>query len=571
MRHADDLGLDEYRAAIAVTRLVLGPKMRVQAPPNLVDLRRECRALLDAGVDDWGGVSPLTPDHVNPERPWPSLERLRAVTAECGFELRAAAHRAPRVRRRRRAVARPAGLRPRRRAGATDDGLAARPAYDPTGLPWQEPDGGFATVRGGRRPHRPARRRSTPPAAPTTAAATSTTSTATGTPLREQIVRHETAPEPVPRSGADRDGLSALAAAERDPAGLTDEQALTLMTAEGELLEQVCRLADDLRRDTVGDEVTYVVNRNINFTNVCYVGCRFCAFAQRRTDADAYSLSLDQVADRAEEAWELGATEVCMQGGIDPELPGTAYFDLAAAVKQRVPGMHVHAFSPDGDRQRRLPHRAVGRGLPDQGPRVRPRHHPRHRRGDPRRRGPLGAHQGQAAHADLDRRGHHRAPGRPAVELDDDVRPRRQPPALGRSTCGCSAGSRTRPAGFTEFVPLPFVHHSSPIYLAGVARPGPDPARQPRRARAGPDPAARPDRQHPDQLGQARHRRHPGDAPRRRQRPRRHPDGGDHLPDGRLRARLGARPSPSSPRSPPASAARSASAPRRTACRRPAR
>ena len=113
-----------------------------------------------------------------------------------------------------------------------------------------------------------------------------------------------------------------MRAAERDPAGLTDEQALALLTADGELLDAVCRLADHLRRETVGDEVTYVVNRNINFTNVCYTGCRFCAFAQRRTDADAYSLSLEQVADRAEEAWQLGATEVCMQGGIDPELPG---------------------------------------------------------------------------------------------------------------------------------------------------------------------------------------------------------------------------------------------------------
>src|SRR6201995_5527643 len=118
------------------------------------------------------------------------------------------------------------------------------------------------------------------------------------------------------------------------------------MTDEGDLLEQVCRLADDLRREVVGDEVTYVVNRNITFTTVCYVGCRFCAFAQGRPDADAYSLSLDQVADRAEEAWGLGATEVCMQGGIDPDLRGTAYFDLATAVKKRVPGMHVHAFSP---------------------------------------------------------------------------------------------------------------------------------------------------------------------------------------------------------------------------------
>ena len=149
-----------------------------------------------------------------------------------------------------------------------------------------------------------------------------------------------------PRSPGIREGYAALRAAEADPAGLSDDQALALMTAEGDLLEQVCRLADDLRRETVGDEVTYVVNRNINFTNICYVGCRFCAFAQRKTDADAFSLSLEQVADRAQEAWELGATEVCMQGGIDPELPASAYFDLVTAVKQRVPGMHVHAFSP---------------------------------------------------------------------------------------------------------------------------------------------------------------------------------------------------------------------------------
>ena len=101
-----------------------------------------------------------------------------------------------------------------------------------------------------------------------------------------------------------------------------------------------------MRRDAAGDDVTYVVDRNINFTNVCYTGCRFCAFAQRRTDADAYTLSLAQVADRAQEAWQAGATEVCMQGGIHPDLPGTAYFDLAAEVKRRCPHIHVHAFSP---------------------------------------------------------------------------------------------------------------------------------------------------------------------------------------------------------------------------------
>ncbi len=196
MRHADDLGLDEYRATIAVTRLLLGPKLRVQAPPNLVDLA-ECRALLEAGVDDWGGVSPLTPDHVNPERPWPSVERLRAITAECGFE-----------------------LRPR---------LTVHPEYVTHGEPWLDPrvSGHVAALATRRRP-RPRRRtpggsavagagrrfrhvsgpapaartctpRSTPPAAPRTAAATSTRSTATGRPSgRRQVVSRQ-APERLPQ------------------------------------------------------------------------------------------------------------------------------------------------------------------------------------------------------------------------------------------------------------------------------------------------------------------------------------------------------------------------------------
>ncbi|MBI2243770.1 MAG: bifunctional FO biosynthesis protein CofGH, partial [Nocardioides sp.] len=336
MRHADDLGLEEYRAAIAVTRVVLGPKARVQAPPNLVDLA-ECRALLEAGVDDWGGVSPLTPDHVNPERPWPSLDRLREVTGECGFELRPRLTVHPEYVR-----AGEPWLDPRVSAHvaalATDEGLA-KPSVRPTGLPWQEPDGGFASVGrtdlfaaidadgpgGGRSEDR----RSDFANVYGDWDAVKDAASTTGAP----VVLHA-------------EGREAMAAAESDPGNLCDEHALTLMTAEGPLLEQVCRLADDLRKEAVGEEVTYVVNRNLNFTNVCYVGCRFCAFAQRRTDADAYSLSLEEVADRAAEAWDLGATEVCMQGGIDPELPATAYFDLAGAVKQRVPAMHVHAFSP---------------------------------------------------------------------------------------------------------------------------------------------------------------------------------------------------------------------------------
>jgi len=478
MRHVDDLGLDEYRAAIAVTRIVLGPKARVQAPPNLVDLT-ECRALLDAGVDDWGGVSPLTPDHVNPERPWPSLERLRSITEEAGFTLKARLTVHPSY-----VVAGEPWLDPRISthvsALAAPDGLAID-GIRPVGHPWQEPDP--ALHESGRTDlhrtvdteGRTADRRSDfddvygdwdeiNESAGRVASASERIETPAALGLDTGLV-------PRPYS-TNREGRQALKAAERDPGNLSDEHALTLMTAEGDLLQQVIRLADDLRRDTVGDEVTYVVNRNINFTNVCYVGCRFCAFAQRRTDQDAYSLSLDQVADRAEEAWGLGATEVCMQGGIDPQLPGTAYFDLAAAVKRRVPGMHVHAFSP-----MEIVNGANRTGLSFEDFLI------------------------KARESGLDT-----IPGTAAEILDDEVRwvltkgklPTRTwieivstAHRVGlRSSSTMMYGHVDHPrhwvahlrtlariqddtGGFTEFVPLPFVHHSSPIYLAGVARPGP--------------------------------------------------------------------------------------------------
>ena len=177
--------------------------------------------------------------------------------------------------------------------------------------------------------------------------ATSTTSTATGTRCATEVARTRR-PHPVGAVGRRRRrGRAALRHAERDPAGLTDERRLALLHADGAELERAAALADDLRRDAVGDDVTYVVNRNINFTNVCYTGCRFCAFAQRRTDADAYTLSLDRSATAPRRRGRLGATEVCMQGGIHPDLPGTAYFDIAARGEARAcPDMHVHAFSP---------------------------------------------------------------------------------------------------------------------------------------------------------------------------------------------------------------------------------
>jgi FO synthase len=475
MRSTEDLGLEEYLAAIAVTRIVLGPKMRVQAPPNLVDSSAgsvECSLLLGAGVDDWGGVSPLTPDHVNPERPWPSLERLRSVTSAAGFDLRErlTVHpeyvRAgepwidPRVAGHVAALAGPDGL------GRSD--------VRPSGLPWQEPDGGFAA---GSSTGRTDLHASIDTDGRTTDRRADFDDVYGSWDALREAVTEPGDLRAGPPARLDADTREALRAAESAPAALSDAQALTLMTAEGEALAEVCRIADGLRRDVVGDEVTYVVNRNINFTNVCYTGCRFCAFAQRRTDADAYSLSLDDVADRAEEAWGLGATEVCMQGGIDPELPGTAYFDLAAAVKARVPGMHVHAFSP-----MEIVNGAARTGLSFRDWLLR------------------------AKESGLDT-----IPGTAAEILDDDVRwiltKGKLPTATWveivttahqvgvRSSATMMYGHVDNPrhwvnhlrvlsrvqdaaaeggfAGFTEFVPLPFVHTSAPIYLAGVARPGP--------------------------------------------------------------------------------------------------
>ncbi|KRB78125.1 2-phospho-L-lactate guanylyltransferase [Nocardioides sp. Root190] len=483
MRHVDDLDLAEYRAAIAVTRLVLGPKARIQAPPNLVDLE-ECRALLDAGVDDWGGVSPLTPDHVNPERPWPSLERLRSISEQCGFELRArlTVHPEYVVGALRHGEA---WIDPRVHAHvaalAGPDGLAI-PGVRPTGLPWQEPDAALESAGrtdlhssiddegpdGGRTEDRRSDFASVYGDWDSVREAASHTSAAVVPGQKHRDT---------PYIGAFGPGLSAMAAAEKDPGNLSDEHALTLMTAEGDLLRSVISLADDLRREVSGEAVTYVVNRNINFTNVCYVGCRFCAFAQRKSDADAYSLSYDEVADRAQEAWDLGATEVCMQGGIDPELPADAYFGIAAAVKKRVPGMHVHAFSP-----MEVVNGTARTGLSIEDFLIKARE------------AGLGSLPGTAAEILDDEvrwvltKG--KLPTRTWIEIVSTAHriglpttstmmyghvdnPRHWVGHLGVLKSIQDTARENGSSGFTEFVPLPFVHTSSPIYLAGVARPGP--------------------------------------------------------------------------------------------------
>lgn len=457
MRNDADVPLDEWLAAIAATRVVLGPRMRVQAPPNLVDLA-ECRLLLDAGVDDFGGVSPLTPDHVNPERPWPQIDDLAKVTADAGFTLR------------ERLTAHPEYLRepwldPRLISHVEalvdpETGLANEAAF-PKGLPWQEPDGGWDSVG----------RTDLHTAIDTEGRRTETRSDFDAAYGDWDVLREDVANRAAPER-IDGDVKEALAAAERDPAGLSDAHALTLMTATGPALDQLAKIADELRKATVGDDVTYVVNRNINFTNVCYTGCRFCAFAQRRTDADAYSLSMDEVAQRAEEAWVIGATEVCMQGGIHPDLPGTAYADLVRAVRDRVPDMHVHAYSP-----MEIVNGSVRTGLSI-----------------------------EEFLISVKEAGLGSIPGTAAEILDDDVRwiltKGKLPTAswievittahkVGLPSSSTMmyghvdsphhwvqhlrtiAAVQDQTGGFTEFVLLPFIHTNSPIYLAGVARPGP--------------------------------------------------------------------------------------------------
>ena len=455
MHSAREPGDEEFLAAVATARIVLGPRMHVQAPPNLSDPAQRLR-LLDAGIDDWGGVSPITPDHVNPEKPWPSIDALQATTAARGKALRERLTVYPEF------AARPAPfLAGKMRAPVAallgDDGRAVE-GRAPQPIPWQDPDVRWK---------------------PRTIALTFAKGADAG--LREDAdavygeidlppATTEWERSHVEPARLESEIRSALrkAAAHR---AISDEEALALFRAEGDALDALCRVADDLRAEAVGDDVTYVINRNINFTNVCYVGCRFCAFAQREVDEESYTLTLAEVADRAQEAWDRGATEVCMQGGIHPDLPGSFYFDVVDAVKRRTPGMHVHAFSP-----MEILNGATKLDVS------------------------FAEFLAEAKAHGLDT-----IPGTAAEILDDDVRwvlTKGKLPAetweqivrtahgLGiRSSSTIMFGHVDAPphwvahlrrigriqadtGGFTEFVPLPFVHQHAPIYLSGKARPG---------------------------------------------------------------------------------------------------
>jgi FO synthase len=488
MHARPDADADDLVAAVATARVLLGPTVHLQAPPNLSP--RDLPRLLAAGIDDWGGVSPVTPDHVNPEAPWPEVERLAAVTAAAGFELVERLTAYPEY------VTTPDPWLAGRMRGpvaalAGPDGLAD-PAARPVGRPWQDPvvvphgmtaamravvsaaageeSGSAADGRNARSAraedavHRAVFGDVHAVAADLLGGPTGAARAAAGGSVAAD------APGAPPRSRVRREVAAALARAARGTV-LDDREALLLLSTTGVELDALARTADEVRAERVGPVVTYVVNRNVNATNVCYVGCRFCAFAQRRDDPDAYTLSLAEVADRAEEAWHAGATEVCIQSGIHPDLPGDHAFAILDAVRARVPGIHVHAFSP----------MEVVMGATRLGIGVREWLEEARRRG-------LGS-----------------IPGTAAEILDDEVRwvltkgklPAAQwvevvttAHALGiPSTSTMMYGHVDEPrhwvahlkllrriqedtGGFTEFVPLPFVHQLAPIYLAGVARPG---------------------------------------------------------------------------------------------------
>ena len=424
MAGAPEPTLEDLQWTIACARLVFGPDMAIQAPPNLTP--DGYGALIRAGINDWGGVSPVTPDHVNPEAPWPHLEQLERETAREGKALTERLTVYPDYVRRLDAwVAEP--LRAAVLQASDAEGFAREGAWSP---------GDADAVLPAALLDRLAQ-----PAAP---APTSTTRA-----LCEKAARGD---------------------------GLDEAEIAELFSARGDDLVAVVRAADALRREVNGDDVTYVVNRNINYTNVCYFKCRFCAFSKGKLSENLrgapYDLDLDEIARRSTEAWERGATEVCMQGGIHPEYTGATYLDICRAVKAAVPAMHVHAFSP----------LEVWQGAATLGV-------------------SLESFLGQLRAAGLGT-----LPGTAAEVLDDEVRRDLCPDKLTtgqwlevmetahrvgfRTTATIMYGHIDRPrhwarhlariralqartGGFTEFVPLPFVHMEAPIYLKGRARRGP--------------------------------------------------------------------------------------------------
>ena len=450
MAQAPEPSLEELLWTIAVARLIFGPSMSIQAPPNLSP--GVLPQLVAAGINDWGGVSPLTPDFVNPEAPWPHLDELARETALAGKDLH------------ERLTLYPDYVRDHKTWVAPELHESLLKLVDADGFPRTDP-------------WAPGERIDPPQAL---LAAILQHRDGAGAGAHAGFPKKSSTPAKHNSAGAARARVSPALAAILDKAllgeGLEEAEVVRLFQSRGEDFAAVARAADRLREEVNGDLVSFVVNRNINYTNICYFKCQFCAFSKGKLSENLrgrpYDLSHEEIQRRTEEAWQRGATEVCMQGGIHPEYTGETYLGILEAVKAAVPDMHIHAFSP------------------------------------------LEVWQG-AATLELDLPtylGRLRAaglgtlPGTAAEILDDEVRALICPDKINtaqwlqvmeaahgtgfKTTATIMYGHvegpqhwarhllrvrdlQARTGGFTEFVPLPFVHMEAPMYLKGKARKGP--------------------------------------------------------------------------------------------------